>query len=226
MIFYLVTCKSHPVAPTLAASIPGHTISTYSIPLITLLPSDILIYTSIRALLWREIDPDDDLGGCWTQIIVLALFAYIYTFLNFALAFFHFVPQFLAILRTKSGGGLSILSVGAQISTLFLLALAVGRRVLTWQREMLPESEDLNDVERLVSFSKLRMKKALVWYFCGGNVPFGYGVMAAGQAVLFVLCLWYRHHDGIRFERTYRSPGHRGSCPRVSDMEPQSTWAN
>lgn len=37
-------------------------------------------------------------------------------------------------------------------------------------------------------------------YFGGGSVPLGYGVMAAGQAVLFALCLWYRHHDGIRFE--------------------------
>jgi hypothetical protein len=197
MIFYLVTCKSHPVAPTLAASIPGHTIPTYSIPLITLLPSAVLIYTSIRAVLWREIDPDDDLSGCWTQIIVLALLAFIYTFLNFALAFFHFVPQFLAILRTKSGGGLSILSLGAQIPTLFLLTLAVGRRVPTRQREVRPVSEDLNDVERLVSISKLNMKRALVWYFCGGNVPVGYGIMAAGQAVLFALCLWYRHHEGI-----------------------------
>jgi hypothetical protein len=200
MIFYLVARTTHPVDPSLAASIPGHTISTYSIPLITLLPSAVLIYTSTCALLWREIDPDDDLGGCWTQIIVRILLAYIYTLLNFALSFFHFVPQLLAILRTKSGGGLSILYLVTQIPTLFLLALVVGRRVPTRQREMLPVSEDLNYVGRVVSISKLRMKRALVWYFCGGNVPVGYGVMAARQAVLFALCLRYGHHDGIRFE--------------------------
>jgi uncharacterized protein with PQ loop repeat len=125
--------------------------------------------------------------------------AYIYTLLNFALAFFHFIHQLLAILRTKSGEELSIVSLGTQISILLLLALGVGRRVPTRQREMLPVSEDLNEVERLVSILKLRTKRALVWYFCGGNVPAGYGVIGAGQAVLFALCLWYRHHDGIRF---------------------------
>jgi hypothetical protein len=200
MIFYLVTRTTHPVDPLLAASIPGHTIPTYSIPLITLLPSAVLIYASIRALLWREIDPDDDLGGCWTQIIIHILLAYIYTLLNFTLAFVHFVPQLLAILRTKAGEGLSIVSLGTQILTLILLALAVRRKVPIRQREILPVSEDLNDVARSVFISKLRMKRALVWYFCGGNVPVGYGVMAAGQALLFALCLWYGHHDGIRFE--------------------------
>jgi hypothetical protein len=200
MMFYLVTRTTHPVDPSLAASTPGHTILTYSIPLTTLLPSAVLTYTSACALLWREIDPDDDLGRCWTQIIVRMFLAYIYTLLDFALAFFRFVPQLLAILRTTSGGGLSIASLGTQILTLLLLALVVGRRVPTRQREMLSMSEDLNDVERLVSISKLRMKRALVWYFGGGNVPVGYGVMAAGQAVLFALCLWYGHHDGIRFE--------------------------
>lgn len=70
----------------------------------------------------------------------------------------------------------------------------------TRQREVLPMSEDLNDFGRLVFVLKLRMKRTLAWYFCGGNVPVGYGVMAAGQAVLFALCLWYRHLTGLRFE--------------------------
>jgi hypothetical protein len=38
---------------------------------------------------------------------------------------------------------------------------------------MLLVSEDLNDFARLVSISKLKMKRALVWSFSGGNVPIG-----------------------------------------------------
>jgi hypothetical protein len=38
----------------------------------------------------------------------------------------------------------------------------MGRMVLTRQREILPVSEDLNDVARLVYISKLRMKRTLV----------------------------------------------------------------
>jgi len=72
--------------------------------------------------------------------------------------------------------------------------------VPTWQREMLPVNEDSDDVGRLVSISKPRMKRALVWYLCGENVPVGYGVMAAGQAALFALRLWYQYDDCIRFE--------------------------
>lgn len=164
MIFYLVTLTTHPVTSSFASSIPGHIIPTYSIPLIMLLLSAVLIYTSIRTLLWREIDPDDDLGGCWTQIIVRTLLAYIYTLLNFALAFFHFVPQLLAFLRTKSGegGGLQYhISWDPDFDFIFA-CFAVGRGVPTRQREMLPVSEDLNGVGRLVSISKLRIKRALV----------------------------------------------------------------
>ena len=69
-----------------------------------------LIYNSTRTLVWREIEPDDNLGGCWTQFMVFMLLAYIYTLPNSALAFFHSVPQLLAIIRTKSGGRLSIVS--------------------------------------------------------------------------------------------------------------------
>src|SRR3981081_3938310 len=105
IIFYLTTRKSHPIDPFLTPLIPGS----------TLLPSILLFYTSITTLLTREIDPDNDLAGCWRQIFFSCFSAYVYTLINFTLSITHFIPQLVIISRTKSGEGWSILSLGLQI---------------------------------------------------------------------------------------------------------------
>lgn len=130
MIFYLVTCTTHPVAPLLASSIPGHIIPTYSIPSITLLPSAVLIYTSTRTLLWREMTRTTisaDAGHrssfppSWhTSTLPLTSLS------HSSISSLNSSPSY-----ARSLVGLSIVSLVAQTSILFLLALAVGRRVRT-----------------------------------------------------------------------------------------------
>lgn len=102
-----------------------------------------------------------------------------------------FTPQILTIVRCRSGHDLSILSLGLQIPVLFLLSLAVARRIEFRKREPRPGSEDSYGFGRVVEGLRERGRNAVVRYFCGGNVAVGYGVMACGQGVLFALCLWF-----------------------------------
>jgi hypothetical protein len=130
MIIFLSTRINDPFPELLSALIPGYSLPTYAIPLVLSLVilSILLFYASTSILLEQEIDPDDDLAGCCRQIFLHCLSAYSYTLLNFTLSITRFVPQLLAILRTKAGEGLSIISLGLQIPMLILLAVSVGRR--------------------------------------------------------------------------------------------------
>ncbi|KAE9363309.1 hypothetical protein N431DRAFT_475466 [Stipitochalara longipes BDJ] len=213
MIFFLATRANDLLPASLAIFVPGHLIPTYAIPLITILSSIVLFYSSCATLLTREIDPDEDLAGCWRQIFISCLSSYIYTLLNFTLSITHFIPQLLAILRTKSGSGLSIISIGLQIPTLFLLALVAGRRFdqdFKKERGRNPEvDERIPEVsaQSCVWRKKFRsnLKREAIWYLCGGNVAVGYGVMAAGQAALLGLCLRHRTTDEVTIRESFSS---------------------
>ena len=205
MIFFIATRTKDPLHASVAVLVTGYSIPAYAIPLITILPSIVLLYTSTSTLLTREIDPDDDLAGCWRQILFSCLSSFIYTILNFTLSVTHLIPQLLIVLRNKSGSGLSIISLGLQIPTLFLLALVVGRRFnrdFKSSRGPRPEVKRTSDISnwqfaRGIKFW-LSLKRAAIWYLCGGNVAVGYGVMAAGQAALFALCLHYGTTDDAK----------------------------
>jgi hypothetical protein len=98
--------------------------------------------------------------------------------------------------------------LGLQIPTLFLLALVVGRRFnrdFKSSRGPRPEVKRTSDISnwqfaRGIKFW-LSLKRAAIWYLCGGNVAVGYGVMAAGQAALFALCLHYGTTDDAKIRQ-------------------------
>jgi hypothetical protein len=47
---------------------------------------------------------------------------------------------------------------------------------------------------------QLRLKNTTIWYLGGGKAAAGNAVVAAGQALLFVLCLLYRHGVSVETE--------------------------
>lgn len=70
MILFLATRTKDPIPSSFRVVVPGYSIQTYVIPLITLRPSLLLFCNSTSMLLAREIDPDDDLDSCWKQIFI------------------------------------------------------------------------------------------------------------------------------------------------------------
>jgi hypothetical protein len=200
MIFFLATRTEDPLPAPAAVHVPGYSIGTYAIPLITILPSTAILHTSTSTLLAREIDPDEDLAGCWRQILFSCLSAYIYTILNFTLSVTHIIPQLLVVLCNKSGSGLSIISLGLQIPMLFLLGLVVGRRFnrdFKSERGSRPEFKTTSDISNR-QFARgivflLSLKRAATWYLCGGNAAGGvwrYGG-GTGGIVCSLPALWY-----------------------------------
>jgi hypothetical protein len=61
MTIYLITRTNH---PHLTPLLPSSSLPTYSTLIPTLFPSLLLIFISLKTLLWREIDPDSGLAGC------------------------------------------------------------------------------------------------------------------------------------------------------------------
>jgi hypothetical protein len=194
MIFFLATRTEDPLPAPAAVHVPGYSIGTYAIPLITILPSTAILSTSTSSLLAREIDPDEDLAGCWRQILFSCLSAYIYTILNFTLSVTHIIPQLLVVLCNKSGSGLSIISLGLQIPMLFLLGLVVGRRFnrdFKSERGSRPEFESAVRARNYI-FVELEEGSYLVslWRKCsrGGLWRYGGGT---GGIVCSLPALWY-----------------------------------
>jgi hypothetical protein len=205
MIFFLVTRTKALISQPLSDDIPGYSMSTQTIALFTLLPSMLLFTTASYTLLTKDADPDDDLSGCWRQLLLAWISSYVYTLIDFTLSITHFVPQLVAILRTKSGQELSILSLGLEIPTLLLLAFAMGERFehgVRRRRRRRPEDEELGRgylvlVYKLWRRGPFEIKEACIWYLSGGNVAFVYAIMGLGRAVLFAMCLVYRNGDGL-----------------------------
>jgi hypothetical protein len=70
MILFLAARTKDPVPSSFRVVVPGYSISTYVIPLITLRPSLLLSATQHPCSWPGKIDPDDDLDGCWKQIFI------------------------------------------------------------------------------------------------------------------------------------------------------------